>query len=87
KTKLLRDLAFSELHGGRSAAVAELPISADSAGSIVQAWTGGVPVINEQPASEVGPPAAAAAAIGSAALLAIPVVWDGVVTEVVALYL
>ncbi|MDL2336390.1 MAG: GAF domain-containing protein, partial [Pseudomonadota bacterium] len=30
KTKLLRDLAFSELHGGRSAAVAELPISAGS---------------------------------------------------------
>ncbi len=87
KTQLLRDFAFSELHGGRSMVAAKLPISTASGGSIVKAWTGGLPVINETPAAEDGPPAAAAAAIGAAALLAIPVVWEGMVAEVVALYL
>ncbi len=90
RTSLKRDCAFSELHGGRSSVAAALAIDPNdpaSAGSIVRAWHTGVPVISEQPAAEDGAQAAAAAAIGAAALLAIPVVWDGVVAEVVALYL
>lgn len=90
RTSLRRDCAFSELHGGRSSVAATLAIDPNdpaSAGSIVRAWHTGVLVISEQPAAEEGAPAAAAAAIGAAALLAIPVVWDGVVAEVVALYL
>lgn len=90
KTELHRDFAFSELHGGRSAAAARLSIPAGSGGltsSISTAWTRGVPVINPRPEAEEGPPAAAAAAIGSQALIAIPVVWEGAVSEVVALYL
>lgn len=90
RTSLQRDYAFSELHGGRSSVAATLAIAATdraSGGSIAQAWHRGVPVISEHPAAEEGAPAAAAAAIGATALLAIPVVWDGVVAEVVALYL
>ncbi|HXC41119.1 MAG TPA: GAF domain-containing protein [Burkholderiales bacterium] len=55
-------------------------------GALSQALLLGVPVINERPASEPGPPAAAATAIGAKALLAVPVVRDGV-AEVLALYL
>lgn len=89
-TQLQRDFAFSELHGGRGAAAATLSLASHegaSVGSVVKAWASGVPVINAQPASEAGAPAAAAAAIGSTALIAIPVVWAGAVAEVVALYL
>lgn len=88
--QLSRDFAFSELHGGRSTVAAKLPISPSASGSvasIAKAWVGGVPVISEQPTAEEGAPAAAAAAIGSDALIAVPVVWDGVVSEVVVLYL
>jgi hypothetical protein len=46
-----------------------------------------MPAINDFPASEPGAPAAAATAIGSWALLAIPVVWGNEVVEVVVLYL
>jgi hypothetical protein len=90
RTSLKRDYVFSELHGGRSGVAATLAITANDlapTSSIAQAWRDGVPVISEQPAAEEGAPAAAAAAIGAAALLAIPVVWDGEVAEVVALYL
>ncbi len=90
RTSLRRDHAFSELHGGRSSVSATLAIAANerpSGSSIVQAWRDGVPVISEQPTAEEGAPAAAAAAIGATALLAIPVVWEGLVAEVLALYL
>jgi len=83
---LRRVYAFSELHGGASLIEASLPLSA-ATGSIVKAWRSGMPAINDFPASEPGAPAAAATAIGSWALLAIPVVWGSEVVEVVALYL
>lgn len=83
---LRRVYAFSELHGGASLTEATLPLSASS-GSIARAWVTGTPAVNDWPASEPGAPAAAATAIGSWALLAIPVVWEGEVVEVVALYL
>jgi putative methionine-R-sulfoxide reductase with GAF domain len=89
-TQLDRVFAFSELHGGRSTLAARLPIGKDGSvptSSISKAWRGAMPVINAEPATEEGPPAAAAAAIGSAALIAIPVLRDGAVSEVVALYL
>lgn len=83
---LRRVYAFSELHGGASLVEATLPLSATT-GSIVKAWRSAMPAINDFPASEPGAPAAAATAIGSWALLAIPVVWGDEVVEVVALYL
>jgi hypothetical protein len=86
QARLRRDFAFSELHGGASRIEATLPLSPPT-GSIVKAWTSGTPVINDWPADESGAPAAAAASIGSWALLAIPVMSKGSVVEVVALYL
>jgi hypothetical protein len=83
---LRRVYAFSELHGGASLIKATLPMSVPM-GSIAKAWASGTPAFNDWPASEPGAPAAAATAIGSWALLAIPVVWEGEVVEVVALYL
>lgn len=85
-----RDYPFSELHGWRSSAAAALLVAtADSASSssIARAWHPGAPVISEHPTAEEGAPAAAAVAIGATALLAIPVVCEGAVVEVVALYL
>jgi len=84
--QLRRVFAFSELHGGASRIEATLPLSPPK-GSIVKAWTSGAPVINDWPADEPGAPAAAAASIGSWALLAMPVMSEGSVMEVVALYL
>jgi len=83
---LRRVYAFSELHGGASLIEATLPLSVPM-GSIARAWLSGTPAINDWPASEPGASAAAATAIGSTALLAIPVVWESEVVEVVALYL
>jgi hypothetical protein len=86
--RLRRVYAFSELHGGASLLEATLPFSALSpTGSIARACASGAPAINDWPAAEPGAPAAAATAIGSWALLAIPVMRDGAVVEVVALYL
>jgi hypothetical protein len=90
RSRLTRTYAFSELHGGRSQVEAELPLTPPAGGmpgSIVAAWKGGVPEINEYPASEPGAPAAAASSIGATALLAIPIWWGGEVVEVLALYL
>jgi hypothetical protein len=90
KTRLRRVYAFSELHGGSSLVEAELPVergAGEAVGSIAQAWASGVPAINEHPKTEPGAPAAAAAGLGATALVAIPVVWEGAVVEVVALYL
>jgi hypothetical protein len=83
---LRRAFAFSELHGGFSHAEASVALSTPT-GSIARAWLTGTPVINDFPASEPGAPAAAATMIGARALLALPVVWEGEVVEVVALYL
>jgi hypothetical protein len=63
------------------------PSEPPPAGALFRAALGGIPAINERPASEPGPPAAAATAIGARALLAIPVMSGGAVSEVLALYL
>lgn len=83
---LRRVYAFSELHGGPSLLQATLPLSGTT-GSIARACASGAPAINDWPAAEPGAPAAAATAIGSSALLAIPLTREGAVAEVVALYL
>jgi hypothetical protein len=83
---LRRAFSFSELHGGFSHTEAALALSAPM-GSIARAWLTGTPAINDWPASEPGAPAAYATSIGAWALLALPVVWEGEVVEVVALYL
>lgn len=90
RKRLRRVYAFSELHGGHSAIESELPVTPPAGaapGSIAGAFTGGVPQINEYPASEPGAPAAAASSIGAVAMLAIPILRDGVVAEVLALYI
>ena len=83
---LRRDYAFSEMHGRVSETPAFLP-KYDTSGSIAKAFNTYIPIINELPASEYGAPAAAAATIGSKALLAIPLISNNRVVEVVALYL
>ncbi|MDM0029203.1 hypothetical protein [Variovorax saccharolyticus] len=86
--RLRRVYAFSELHGGASLAEATLPFSALApAGAIAKACASGAPAISDWPAAEPGASAAAATAIGSWALLAIPVLREGAVVEVLALYL
>jgi hypothetical protein len=87
-TALHRELAFREGAGRLSAIPATLPLTDLPRGSsIVRAWSEGVAAINEHPREEPGAPAASAAAFGAAALVAIPVVWEGEIVEVVALYL
>jgi hypothetical protein len=96
---LLRVEAFSELHGGHSRVEASLPlpsattatasVAADGSattGVIARAWTSALPAINEQPQAEPGPCASAAAAIGASGLLAVPILRNGMPTEILALY-
>jgi hypothetical protein len=86
--QLRRVYAFSELHGGASLVEATLPFSALAPeGSIAKACASGAPEISDWPAAEPGVSAAAATAIGTWALLAIPVMREGAVVEVLALYL
>ena len=95
RQKMLRTSSFSERHGGRSAVAAELPLDAPGVDqgaahrSVVSAaFATGVPAISDDPASEPGPVAAVASAVGAAALVAIPVVWGGsLIKGVVVLYL
>ncbi|HET7795564.1 MAG TPA: GAF domain-containing protein [Rhizobacter sp.] len=56
------------------------------AGAIGKAFASGVPVINEHAATEPGGVGSAAKAAGLVSLAALPVVSDGAVSEVVALY-
>jgi hypothetical protein len=56
------------------------------AGAIGKAFASGVPVINEAASSEPGSVGASAKAAGLQSLIALPVVADGAVSEVVAMY-
>ncbi|MEO8151602.1 MAG: GAF domain-containing protein [Rhizobacter sp.] len=56
------------------------------AGAIGKAFASGVPVINEAAGTEPGSVGDSASAAGLQSLVALPVVSDGVVSEVVALY-
>lgn len=56
------------------------------AGAIGKAFASGVPVINEVASSEPGSVGTSAQAAGLQSLIALPVVADGAVSEVVALY-
>ena len=88
-TRLMRIDAYSEAQGGRTQVDASLPImpAAPEAGAVVDAWTTALPVIGDQPSAEPGPCAATAAGIGATALLAIPMLRAGAVTEILALYI
>ena len=89
-SRLRRAYAFSELHDGRSLTEASLALprpDSGNTGAIARAWLQGVPAINDQPTSEPGPPAAAAAVIGASALLAIPMLRGTGVVELLVLYL
>ncbi len=86
KTSLHCQVAYSEQPG--TAVVADdmsLPLSAT--GSVATALTQGRPAINIHPAEETGAPGITAGMIKAAALIAIPVVWNDEVVEVVVLYL
>ncbi|MDZ7937061.1 MAG: GAF domain-containing protein [Rhodoferax sp.] len=90
--QLERTYAFSELHSGYATHGTTLPYDAKPSGqphrsAIAQAWATGLPVLNEDPASELGSPAAASAGIGANALLAMPVLLGDEVVEVLAIYL
>jgi hypothetical protein len=90
RASLRRVEAFSELHGGISLTEAVMPLEGMNRGTgsaLAQALYKGIPVINERPAGEPGPPAAAAAGIGAKALVVIPMMPLGVVRELLALYL
>jgi hypothetical protein len=56
------------------------------AGAIGKAFASGMPVINEAAGTEPGSVGSAALAAGLISMVALPVVCDGVVSEVVALY-
>ena len=56
------------------------------AGAIGKAFASGVPVVNEAAGTEPGSVGSSAAAAGLASLIALPVVSEGEVSEVVALY-
>jgi hypothetical protein len=56
------------------------------AGAIGKAFASGVPVVNEAAGTEPGSVGSAATAAGLASLIALPVVSEGEVSEVVALY-
>lgn len=91
RTKLTRTLSFSERHGGRNAAPAEMSLPADrwvQGGAVAAAFATGVPMIVDCRAEEAGPVAATASKLGASALVVIPVVWGGsVVRSVAVLYL
>jgi hypothetical protein len=88
KTRLNCVYAYSEQHGTTvlmDDIPLSLPLPAD--GSVAAVLTQGSPMINIHPAEDVGAPGVTAGLIEATALIAIPVVWDGDVMEVVVLYL
>jgi hypothetical protein len=90
--QLERTYAFSELHSGYASHKSSLPYPSTQAeqaprSSIALAWATGLPVLNEDPTSELGAPAAASAGMGANALLAMPIQRGHEVVEVLAIYL
>ena len=79
---LLRVFGFCEKEGALRASEGGTVL----AGAIGKAFASGVPVINEHADTEPGGVGSAARSAGLGSLAALPVVHDGVVTEVVALY-
>ncbi|HEX3141672.1 MAG TPA: GAF domain-containing protein [Rhizobacter sp.] len=79
---LQRVFGFCEIEGGLRASEGGTVL----AGAIGKAFASGVPVINEDAGTEPGSVGAGAKAAGLASLAALPVVCDGEVSEVVALY-
>ena len=81
---LQRQFGFCEVVGSLPSLDEGLPLG-DAAGAIGRAFASGVAAVNESAASEPGVGASAAEA-GLVSLVAVPVVVDGVVSEVVVLY-
>ncbi|MGZ3252895.1 MAG: GAF domain-containing protein [Burkholderiaceae bacterium] len=88
KSRLNCVYAYSEQHGA-TVLMDEIPLSLPlpTAGSVAAALTQGTPMINIHPAKESGAPGVTAGLIEATALIAIPVMWDGEVVEVVVLYI
>jgi putative methionine-R-sulfoxide reductase with GAF domain len=79
---LMREFGFCESAGPLRASEGGTVL----AGAIGKAFASGVPVINENASSEPGSVGDSAKAAGLKSLIALPVVTDGAVSEVVALY-
>lgn len=89
KTRLNCVYAYSE-QLGTTMLMEDTPLSLPlpTAGSVATALTQGIPTINTPPpAEDTGAPGVTAGSIEATALIAIPVVCDGEVVEVVVLYL
>jgi hypothetical protein len=79
---LVREFGFCETAGPLRASEGGTVL----AGAIGKAFASGVPVINEAASTEPGCVGASAQAAGLKSLVALPVITDGAVSEVVALY-
>jgi hypothetical protein len=82
---LQRSFGFCEGEGALAAATASVPLEA-GAGCVARAFMLGVPALTNQAAAEPGPVGASAGACGADAMVAVPIISEGVVAEVLALY-
>jgi hypothetical protein len=82
---LQRSFGFCEGEGALAAATAAVPLEAD-AGCVARAFMDGVPALTNQAAAEPGAVGASAGACGADALVAVPIISEGVVAEVLVLY-
>lgn len=83
---LQRAFGYGEATGSLPADDTRVPLAADGGGAIGRAAAGGLPAISTAPGQEPPPVGDSAAAAGLQALVAIPVLSEGRVAEVVALY-
>jgi len=82
---LRRSFGFCEVEGALGAAAAPVPLEAD-AGCVARAFIDGIPALSNQAAAEPGVVGVSAGACGAEALVAVPIISEGVVAEVLVLY-
>ena len=82
---LRRGLGFCEAEGPLTSAAADVAVTAGE-GCVARAFRTGVPALTPAAASEPGPVGVSAGACRADALVALPIVSEGEVVEVLALY-
>jgi hypothetical protein len=82
---LRRSFGFCEVQGPLGAAATAVPLEGD-AGCIARAFMEGLPALTNQARAEPGPVGASAAACEAGTLVAVPIISEGVVAEVLVLY-
>jgi len=82
---LQRSFGFCEGEGALTAATAGVPLEAD-ASCVARAFMSGVPALTNQAAAEPRAVGASAGACGAETMVAVPIISEGVVAEVLALY-